>query len=81
MLIGLALAVSAALYPSAQWEWRETVLLGGRAIAFFAGLLLLRIADAIHKKTQAPLPPLSLSSRARLKRDRMWQREEIHGNR
>lgn len=50
MLIGLALAVSTALYPSAQWELRETILLSGGGIAFFAGLLLLGIADAIQKK-------------------------------
>ncbi len=51
MLIGLALAISAALYPNAQWELRETILLSGGGIAFFTGFLLLGIADAIHKKT------------------------------
>ncbi len=51
MLIGLALAISAALYPSAQWELRETILLSSGGIAFFAGLLLLGIASSLHKRT------------------------------
>ncbi len=50
-LIGLALALSAALYPSAQWELRETILLIGGGIAFLAGLLLLGTAGTIHKQT------------------------------
>lgn len=51
MWIGLALAVSAALYPSAQWELAETILLSGGGIAFFAGFLLLGIASSLHKRT------------------------------
>ncbi len=51
MLIGLALAAPTALYPSAQWESRETILLIGGGLAFFTGFLLLGITGAIHKRT------------------------------
>jgi hypothetical protein len=49
MVIGLALAVPTALYPSPQWERQETILLIGGGLTFFIGLFLLGRTRAIHK--------------------------------